>query len=82
LLKIKRRKKPRIKKRLEIKRRHSYIKVPPIGESAYMAGRLVTLGRGVCKTPECLQAVYSSETKYCYFCDKIKKGLMDVKAVY
>jgi len=74
-LKIKKRKKLEIKKRplLEIKRRK---KRSSKEINAYYSS-LKTVGRKRCAESLCPQGVYSSESNYCYFHEKLRKGLID-----
>ena len=87
LLKIKRRKKKlkiKVSPTLKIKRRRDgfFIQDPILPERDYYMARRSTLGIRPCSTPDCQQAVYGSETEYCYFCDKVKQGLMTTTRRY
>lgn len=70
-MKLKRRK---IKRRLKLKKRPSVKVGFPLDA--------FKLGRKECITPLCEQPVYSRRAKYCYYCNKVKEGLIDGEQIH
>ncbi len=80
-MKIKRRKKLNIKRRRRVTEKKSRHTRPPadLFTANSMGNRLPAdrfIAHRVCKTFDCIQAVYMPGEEYCYYCDKKRRGLI------